>query len=321
MALPGHSRAYKFHTRVIPHVGVGDNGRATLWAIKDAIVGGGDWTDANGDSTSAPDWWTVTGSANSSTSGHDAVDRWPSAEAMGATTDSFLPWIVLANASIDFSFVLRKNNSGTWGADRDVQFHGCASASGGSTTTAPTLTSSLTLHAGGANDWAWSSSAATRMYMWQSELGFKIMFARNGWIVGHGYLEALRDVYGDASPIVGAMRGTNNASPSAHLTTGLLSAQARRIADAGEQQLTLTSLNDLGAPSSPDYSGEYILRPLIAYSTQSGELGPRGWIADRYAVVTASDKLGFPDDDEPTWVSIAGYAWPWNKTALSLAAT
>lgn len=321
MALPGHSRAYKFHTRVIPNVDPGANGRATLWAIKDALVGGGSWTDANGDPTTAPNWWAVTGSASSSASGHDAVDRWSTESSMGNTSDSYLPWIVLANASIDYSFVLRKSNNSTWGSNRDVQFHGCASASGGSTTTAPSLTSSLTLFGGGESGWAFAQGAATRLFMWQSELGFKIMFARNGWLVGHGYLEELRDVYGSALPVVGAMFGTNTDSPSNHFTTGLLQAQARRVADAGEQQLTLTSLNDLGAPSTPDITGEYILRPLIAYSTQSNELGPRGWQADRYAVVTASDKLGFPDDDDPTWVSVAGYAWPWNKTALSLAAT
>lgn len=202
MAPPTLVRTWQFAVnRVMPDLGAGTpnaTNRRLLRTIKNMLIGadGLTWTDKDGSTVTPSGHWTVVASSDSSTAGHDAVDRWAAdANLVWATAGSAHSWIVLQQTGIGATFQILidcdATSSNSHDCDITVSHSGFGVAGGGAngtTTAAPTALNSIVLVSGASAPDCWGGytggSPQQRIHMMRSAdgKGMRLLITRDGFL-------------------------------------------------------------------------------------------------------------------------------------------
>lgn len=343
MTLPSLTRTWRFKTNVLIAGSTTTSvpQRNFLMEIKDAILGNGSWTDSDGVSASAPTGWSVAGSCNSSVAGMDGVDRWVTGAniIMGSGAHS---WIVFRHATIGDILISGFNASGfvdsitvAWSPTGYGTVNG---GTDGTTTADPTATAAVTLYANaGAGSGTNSPGVSTRAHFLRAtDGGFIFLFCRNGFLTGLFDVSlvgtTLLDVGTWAKQVACVYTMDLTDVPSSHGQMAFMqNATSARLYRGVRATTALTFENMSWARTSgssatfwyPDaiygVIGDFIFSPAGVFSVTTSNVGPYGFLSDRYWCQTAADKFGFPDDGAAEWVNLGNRVFPWNKGTIQLS--
>lgn len=336
MALPTKIRTWKYQVNASISGGATQTAAAQnlLYAIKQAIVGAGIWTDDEGVAASAPTGWTVAGSSNSSASGMDATDRWTSAASVVGATAAPHSWIVLRHATlgdvlIDCSTTLSAAPNATISWSKQG-FGTAAGGSDGSTSTAPTAANSVSLVAAAALGSPSGGAVSTRLHVMHSSAGLHIVGCRNGWPV---LLAQFTDVTASALdgsqwPTQVAVRWGAVGTPAPSGATGVADTYSTSFFGRGASaNLTFSPLTwgraggdtPLSADAAHGVTGDLPILPVGLYCTTGAAEGIYAFVPDVWLTTNGARNFGFPSDSAAEWQAFANTILPWNKSTALLS--
>lgn len=307
--LPSLSKTWRFQVNAA--TAAGGSGLAAcqnlMWAIKEALIGNGAWTDSTGAGAASSGNWTVVSSSDSVTA--DGTDRWAAAtNLIWAAAGVAHSWIVLKQTGIGANFQILIDLVNATPSNAYIAVSPSAGFTGGTIQNAPTATDEVRLLS--TSTWGGINAAtASTLHVLRSTTGAcnRVLICRGGFNVGYWCIDALASAEpaGWTVPFMAMVSGNaaSAASQSVYATIGAAGTSAigysyrngyiatctigseysRQFGYMGQQ----TVANDIGA--------SWYIGDMFVYSETPNNKGYLGKMFDQWwTSATLADSDTFP---------------------------